>query len=57
MYNSYYEIGKEFILFLYFIWCGKFLILVIFLKFVCVYISFRVVIENSIKKYKLKVNK
>lgn len=57
MYNSNYEMGKEFILFLHFSWHGKILILIILQKFICVHITPRAATENSIKKYKSKVNK
>lgn len=57
MYNRGYEMGKEFILFPHFTWCGKILILIRLPKLIYVHMSPRAAIENSIKKYKSKVNK
>lgn len=49
--------GKEFILFPHFTRCGKILILIRLPKLICVHMPPRAATENSIKKYKSKVNK
>lgn len=54
MYNRGYEMGKEFILFPHFTWCGKILIQIRLPKFICVHIPPRAATE---KKYKSKANK